>query len=79
MTEHICREDSFYAGTGLVKEDLQFKRWCPFCDKIVLWQHSTPYTDDQKCMECGFTIDINNPKGYPKGLDPMTGELENTK
>ncbi|MEA2037490.1 MAG: hypothetical protein U9O94_08325 [Nanoarchaeota archaeon] len=74
--DHICTDSSFYAGTGKSKTDLQFKRWCPYCDKVVLWQHSSPYTDDQKCLTCGFEIEIGDPRGlYPRGLNPMTGKL----
>jgi endogenous inhibitor of DNA gyrase (YacG/DUF329 family) len=76
MADHICTTDSFFAGTGLTKKDLQFQRWCPYCDKIVTWQHSSPYTDEQKCLECGFEIEMGDPKGlYPKGLDFQTGKL----
>ena len=74
---HVCTDSNFYSGTGLTKQELQFKRWCPYCDEVVTWQHRTPYTDEQYCIKCGFEILISDPRGrYPKGLDPQTGELE---
>lgn len=71
MGIHICTMDTELIGTGMTREDLQFKHWCPYCDEITIWQ-AYIWGDERQCLECERFLTADD---FPKGLEPKTGEL----
>lgn len=69
---HICTNKSI--NMGATKEDLQFKSWCPYCDKIVTWEYETIHDEAPFCTKCKWSPTYLD--NFPKGLNANTGKLE---